>query len=63
MENMRLHGGSVMIASNSPPRLQPFLVTSNVKQSSILFRKPYFVAARKTPGPDASTKQVKASAG
>lgn len=47
-----------MIASNSPPRLHPFLVTSNVKQSSIRFRKPYFVAARKTPGPDASAKQT-----
>jgi hypothetical protein len=63
MENMCLHGGSVMIASKRPPRLHPFLVTSNVKQSSIRFRKPYFVAARKTPGPDASVKQIRASAG
>lgn len=53
-----LHGGSVMMASSSSPLRHGFLVTSNVKQSSILSRIPYCCAARNTPGPDLSERLV-----
>lgn len=45
-----VHGGSVMIASNSPPHLQGCCVMSNVHRSTIRCATPYRAAWRITPG-------------
>jgi hypothetical protein len=45
-----LQGGSVMIASKSPPHLQGFRVMSKVHRSKMRCRTPYWAAARMIPG-------------